>query len=56
MTGNLVFYSCLTFFVAAFLWSSNEDRKEEQASTAHYIKMVCANAWPDFEKLEVECK
>ena len=39
------------------LWTffSNEDAKDEEREEAHYIEMVCDEAWKDYKQIEPDC-
>ena len=43
------------FLVAAISLAGHWDMQEAERAAAHYNKMVCAGAWPDYDTREPEC-
>jgi len=43
-------------FTAIYGWVGTMDMKEEQRQAEHYIEMVCAGAWPDYDDRNPNCE
>ena len=44
------------FLIAAISLAGHWDMQEAERQSAHYIDMVCAGYWPDYDNREPECK
>jgi hypothetical protein len=43
-------------FTAIYGWVGTMDMKEEQRQAEHYVEMVCAGAWPDYDNRNPNCE
>lgn len=56
MKTNIVYVIALAVILGAVLITSGMVYEDELTDAAHYKSMVCADVWPNYREIDMQCE